>query len=246
MKIALFAALVIIISAVTFGTNTEGSDGYIVNLSVNTVTEQQVRDWMTGAGYEDGLRLIQVDVVDTGATMAAVGGNCLSICHPADAKIQVTDDFLLSTPNYALAHEYGHVWANFYKWTYWGGSWDAYLEARGLLGDSRLGSTMCWRTDEIIAEDYRTLFGSGEALTLGQCNKSIPKAVDVPGLKDFLALTWTNGHPPPGYDGTVPPTATPTETAVPTATSTPVATNTPAATPTPMPTVCNAKGKGCH
>lgn len=177
--------------------------------------------------------------------MASTGGGCypegyvLQGCWVYDSAIQLRDDLLLARPNYAVGHEYGHVWENYYRWTNWSGNFDAYLQARGLLGDDRLGSSKCWQPYEIIAEDYRQLFGSGEALTLTQCNKDIPAAQDVPGLLDFLATTWTDGHPPPSYAGGSTAT-TPTATSVATPTQTPVAptrtaTAIPMATATPRP-----------
>lgn len=240
-RFALFAAsLLFAYGLVLFFTPAHAEDPYVVNLYVDTVTEQQVRDALTAAGYESFIRLSRVDVVETGLTAAVVGGSCVSACIPANAAIQVTDDNFLATPNFSLGHEYGHVWANYWAWTNWQGSYNAYLEARGLLGDDRVGSTGCWTAAEMIAEDYRRLFGAGEALTLAECNRYIPLAENVPGLRNFLALTWTNGHPPPNYGGTVPSTSTPTITL------TPVATSTPVNTPIARPTVCNVKGKGCH
>ena len=47
------------------------------------------------------------------------------------------------------------------------------------------------RPREMIAEDYRQLFGSANARSGGQINTQIPLASDVPGLRDYLADAFT-------------------------------------------------------
>jgi hypothetical protein len=238
-------------------------EGLTINVYVSSVTAQQVYDWLKAAGLQDHVKLTRVDIVETGMTKASVGGGCYPETHSLypkcwanNASIQINEANILKNPNFSIGHEYGHVWSTYYRWTVWRGSWDAYLEARGLLGDSRLGSTTCWTAAEMIAEDYRRLFGAGEALTMSQCVRDIPAAMDVPGLRDFLALTWTDNQPPPAYSGGSPlPPAAPTETATPTPSPTetaapaPSPTNTPEPTPTPdasepTPTKGNGNGKG--
>lgn len=219
-------------------------EGVTINVYVDTVTVDQVYDWLLAAGLEPHVKLTRVDVVDEGMTMASVGGGCYPVDYPVqgcwvyNAAIQVTADNLLANPNFSLAHEYGHVWENYYRWTNWGGDFDEYLTARGLTGDPRVDSSHCWKASEILAEDYRQLFGSEEALTLHQCNRDIPTADEVPGLRDFLALTWTNGNPPPNYGQPAQtPAPTPESTSDPTPTVAPTPTPTSAPTPTPTPTL---------
>src|SRR5207253_2412502 len=69
----------------------------------------------------------------------------------------------------------------------------------GLAGDSRVGSSYEWSPREMIAEDYRELFGSANAQAAMQMNTQIPAAAAVPGLKDFLQNTYTK--PPSGSGG---------------------------------------------
>ncbi len=226
-------------------------EGVVINLYVSTVTTQQVYNYLLAAGLQANVKLTRVDIVDTGMSMSSYGGSCntdLTSCWAYNGAIQIPDDNVLSsTVNYSFAHEYGHVWSNFYRWTYWKGSWDAYLQARGLLGDSRLNSTKCWQPAELIAEDYRQLFGAAEARTKALCVRDIPAASAVAGLRDFLGMTWTRGTPPPGYSssGSL-PTATPTATStlVPTVTrtSTPTVTSTATLGTSSSPTP--SKGKG--
>jgi hypothetical protein len=63
----------------------------------------------------------------------------------------------------------------------------AYLDARGLLGDPRIGTSYAWNPKELIAEDYRQLFGTPGARSARPLNGEIAAAGDVPGLSAFLA-----------------------------------------------------------
>jgi hypothetical protein len=91
-------------------------------------------------------------------------------------------------PDMQMAHEYGHAWATFHLYFGDGGDWSSYLSARGLLGDSRIDTTYSWSRNEIIAEDYRLLFGSTLAVSQapGHMNADIPEPGDVPGLREYL------------------------------------------------------------
>ena len=103
-------------------------------------------------------------------------------------------------PDWILAHEYGHVWSNYFLYTAHNGDWGPYLAKRWstadgsmVLGtDSRLDTAYSWNRFEIIAEDYRLLFGSSAATSQqpSHMNTSIPHPANVPGLKDFLLTTW--------------------------------------------------------
>ncbi len=87
-----------------------------------------------------------------------------------------------------LFHEYGHAWSHYHdKIVMQDGDFTSYLEVRGLLGDDRLESNHAWDRGEMIAEDYRQLFGSPSATRSTQENREIPVASEVPGLKEFLS-----------------------------------------------------------
>ena len=108
-----------------------------------------------------------------------------------------------------LFHEYGHAWSLFYAYTrQQDTSLASYLQARGILGDSRLGTSHAWGPRELIAEDYRQLFGTASARASAQENRDLPQAADVPGLRDFLATTYpqlTATAPPPPAPPPPPP-----------------------------------------
>ena len=241
--------IVLIISLIIVFKTTISATNYIVVLNTTTsVTEAQVRNWLNDVGYEPLTLLERVDVVDGKLTTSSVGGGWdedifgkrTYLALPS--TIQFEAQSLLAHPWATAGHEYGHVWSNYFKWTYWQGSWNAYLVARGIdPADPRLGNyPSCWNPEELIAEDYRDLFARPET-TPGvivvpyatQCGW--PMARDILGFRNWLALTFTQGHPPPGYFNTPTPTsiATSTPTTVLTATKTP--------TPgikTPTPTKC--------
>ena len=101
-----------------------------------------------------------------------------------------------------LFHEYGHAWSLYHaSIVQQDPDLRAYLQARGLEGDPRLGSTTEWSPREMIAEDYRQLFGSATAAARPQANTAIPPAIAVAGLREFLAgpfmLPPAQSPPPP-------------------------------------------------
>lgn len=105
-----------------------------------------------------------------------------------------------------VSHEYGHAWSLYYDTVVrQEGTFASYLQARGLAGDARVNSSDVWSARELIAEDYRQLLGSANAGAATQMNRDIPPAAAVPGLREFLATTFTT--PPTGTDPAPPPPA---------------------------------------
>ena len=88
----------------------------------------------------------------------------------------------------SLFHEYGHAWSLYNAYVVQQDpSLGSYLQARGLTGDPRVGTSSEWSPKEMIAEDYRQLFGSPNAAAGAQDNGEIPRASEVPGLREFLS-----------------------------------------------------------
>jgi hypothetical protein len=86
-----------------------------------------------------------------------------------------------------LSHEYGHAWSLYRAYVLQQDpTLKTYLDARGIAGDLRLGSSHAWSPRELVAEDYRQLLGSATARAATQENKDLPPAGAVPGLRDFL------------------------------------------------------------
>lgn len=102
-----------------------------------------------------------------------------------------------------LFHEYGHAWAVYHQYiVQQNPSLAGYLVARGIdPGDTRLGTSHAWSVHELLAEDYRTLFGSPTARTASQENTDLPPASTVAGLREYLSTTFmTSSAPPPPPD----------------------------------------------
>lgn len=118
----------------------------------------------------------------------------------------------LDNTDAVLFHEYGHSWSIYNAdVVQQDDNLTSYLQARGVAGDSRLYSSKAWDPREMIAEDYRQLFGSATAAGYPQANTDIPPAGQVSGLKDFLQLTFTQ-PPAGGSQGTGSSTTTTTTT----------------------------------
>lgn len=94
--------------------------------------------------------------------------------------------------DWPLFYEYGHAWSMYYMYiVQQDPGLSAYLAARGLSGNPNVGTSQLWAPLELIADDYRELFGSANARSYPQDNTQIPPASQVPGLGSFLQSTFT-------------------------------------------------------
>lgn len=102
-------------------------------------------------------------------------------------------------PNQITAHEYGHAWTQYYHYLVHNGSYADYLATRWsgpngipLIGqDSRLDSTYNWSTNEMIADDYRLLFGTSVAQSqAGYINSDVVDSRNQPGLGNWFLSSW--------------------------------------------------------
>ena len=97
----------------------------------------------------------------------------------------------MTRPDCIVAHEYGHAGTLHHLYMSQHGDWSSYLAARGLAGDPRVDSSYNWSKDEMIADDYRMLFGSAAAVAqAGYINSEVADPRTVPGLRDFLLTGW--------------------------------------------------------
>lgn len=107
----------------------------------------------------------------------------------------------VDTYDHVLFHEYGHAWAEYHAYvTQQDPSMAGYLAARGVADDPRLGTSKAWDPHEMLAEDYRQLFGSATAASYPQMNAEVAPAPQVPGLREFLRDRYTQASsttPPP-------------------------------------------------
>jgi hypothetical protein len=119
----------------------------------------------------------------------------------------ITWDAWIDTPDQTLFHEYGHAWSLYYAFmVQQDGTLSSYLRARGLTDDARVDSSYMWNRREMIAEDYRQLFGSPAGQAASQMNTEVVPAAAVTGLRDFLAGTFRQ---PPSSTTPPPPSPTP-------------------------------------
>lgn len=146
---------------------------------------------------------LTIKVQDTYAsqvvTSASSSGGIYASFYATMYLMGVNSTFV-SQPEAIIAHEYGHAWTLYHLYMTEQGDWTSYLNARWttsdgsltLATDSRLDSSYTWDRAEIIAEDYRLLFGSSLAISEqpGQMNTTIPDPRNVPGLKTFLLNVW--------------------------------------------------------
>jgi hypothetical protein len=145
---------------------------------------------------------LTIDVEDDYATQTQTsavyyGGTYSNVASTISLQ-GVNSNFAIG-PDASLAHEYGHAWSNFWYYTHQG-SWAGYLTARWttadgsltLATDSRTGTSYSWTVREIIADDYRILFGTSAAISErgGHLNSQIPDPRNVPGLRDYLLGGW--------------------------------------------------------
>ncbi len=140
---------------------------------------------------------LQVFVQDTYPSQATASTSTVNGQTVFNAKIYLQgtrDATFTAAPDATLGHEFGHVWTLYQLYMKKHGDWSSYLNARGLAGDSRLESSYGWSVKEIIADDYRLLFGSSKAISEGQyhLNRDIPDPRNVSGLRNFLATNWTS------------------------------------------------------
>jgi len=94
-------------------------------------------------------------------------------------------------PDYVLAHEYGHAWTTYHLMLTQQDSWTPYLTERGLLENPLLDSSYIWSRNEMLADDYRMLFGDAAAQSeAAYINPNIADPRTVPGLREWFISSW--------------------------------------------------------
>jgi hypothetical protein len=178
--------------------------GLTVQSYDDVVTAREIHDTLsrgTLMGAEAQATAVRFDLSAQNMTNTSVAGspgsfsNYRAIAHVTYGSWLEGDDILF--------HEYGHAWSLYYAYlAQQDDTLAGYLKARGLTGDPRVGSTTEWSPREMIAEDYRQLFGTATAQAPEQMNRDIPRPADVPGLRDYLATAFRQpvaapAQPPP-------------------------------------------------
>ncbi len=133
-------------------------------------------------------------------TTAASMSGAIYTSFSAIIYLKGVNSTFVTQPDATIAHEYGHAWTLYHLYIDHYGVWSSYLEARWsvvggsvtLATDSRLDSSYAWTRREIIADDYRLLFGDSLAISERpqHLNPYIPAPKDVTGLRSFLLDVW--------------------------------------------------------
>jgi hypothetical protein len=81
----------------------------------------------------------------------------------------------VDTFDFPISYEYGHAWSEYYLYiVQQDPTLASYLQARGLTGNPNLNSGQMWSPLELIADDYRQLFGTPNAQSYPPFNYQIP------------------------------------------------------------------------
>lgn len=150
-----------------------------------------------------GLKIIVQNVNPTLGTMGADSVNGVYTSFHATVQLDARCcSTFTNHPDDILTHEYGHVWYNYFLWIKWQGNENIYNSKRWtnsdgsltLATDSRTGSSYIWTPDEIVADDYRLLFGSSLAISQRpvSLNQQIIDPRNQPGLKDWFISTYSS------------------------------------------------------
>jgi len=196
-------------------TQATAGDGVIVQSFNDALTASQVLDALDAGslrGAEAASTTVRFGYGSSTSCTTSISGSPGTFTN-FSARCNIGYDDWLSTGDRALFHEYGHAWANYHdKVVQQDGSYSAYLAVRGLTGDDRLGRDHNWVPGEIIAEDFRQLFGSSTAAAFDQANREIPSASQVAGLRDWFVEVFMRPLGPDGGsdDGSGDPTPEPT------------------------------------
>ena len=221
-----------IVTSTTLGqpiSSVTGADGLRVESYTDAVHASDI-DAALRAGSLIGAEASSVAVRfgygSTSATASAVQSSG-GVYTRYSATVSVSYRSWLDSRDETLFHEYGHAWAGYFgSMVQQDASMSGYVEARGLTGDTRLNSSYGWSVGEMIAEDYRQLFGTATAAAATQINRDIPPPGDVPGLADYLTGAFREApaaEDPPAEEPVVqePPTEEPSTTEEPTAETNP-------------------------
>lgn len=176
-----------------------GADGLVVESYNDAVTASEVlAAIMAGTlrGAETGTTLVRFAVGTSNVTTISYGGGP-GTYSGFTANVQTGYLSWLDRADASLMHEYGHAWSLYHALiVQQDRGLESYLRSRGVFGDPRVNSSAAWMPEEMIAEDYRQLFGSPTARQGAQENLDLPPAAAVFGLELFLRTTFMTPPPP--------------------------------------------------
>jgi hypothetical protein len=146
---------------------------------------------------------LTIDVQDPSVTQTVTNSTYYMGRYTAVAStiwLQGVNSGFAQRPDDTLTHEYGHAWSMYWYYLSHNADWSSFESARWttsdgamtLASDSRTGTSYTWLPAEIIADDYRLLFGSSLAISERptHLNNQIPDPRNVTGLQTFLLNGW--------------------------------------------------------
>lgn len=206
-----------------------GPSGLTVEVYNDVVAARTLHDQLAASllGGEAGSTTVRFDRDPTNHTSSSWSGSAGSYANYS-STVYASYTTWIDDGGASLTHEYGHAWSLYNTVIMQqDDTLAAYLRARGLEGDPRLGSDVYWQPRELVAEDYRQLFGTPNAASRPQANTAIPRAADVPGLREWMRDTFTQPASPA-------PAPTPSPTPSPEPAPTPLAVESLSASPVPV------------
>lgn len=176
-------------------------DSYNDALTARGVYDALMRGSLVGA--EAASVRVRVDFGDAPASCTVSVSGSPGYYSDFRASIDVPYLSWLDNEDHVLFHEYGHAWSLYYAYmVHQETSFTDYLRLRGIEGDARLDTDHAWNRRELIAEDYRQLFGTATGRAVTQENLELAPATAVPGLREYLSSTFMQ---PPGPSAPPPP-----------------------------------------
>jgi len=188
--------------------NTQGSwvspEGVTINVnSAGPWTINQIYSILKANAYQLDLvgPHLTINVQDTYASQTSAsatssGGTYTD--YSATIYLKGVNSTFATAPDSQETHEYGHAWTRYHLYMTQQGQWGPYLNERWsssdgsttLATDSRTGTSYTWDPAEIIADDYRLLFGTSAAQANGDLNSYIIDPRQQPGLKNWFLTTF--------------------------------------------------------
>ncbi len=137
----------------------------------------------------------------TGAGASSSGGVYTS--YSAIIRLKGVSSSFASLPDSIMAHEYGHAWTLYHHYMEQNGDWNSYLSNRWvnsdgsqkLLGWPYLDTSYNTSKLELVADDYRMLFGTANAVSgLSFISSSVLSPRLQPNLKDWFINNYAHSQ----------------------------------------------------
>lgn len=146
---------------------------------------------------------LTIKLQDSGGTVTASGCGSTNGVYDSYTGTMALNGYsgtFATRPDAQFTHEFGEIWTQYFLCVHDQENWSSYLNERWvsadgsdtLATDSNTGSSFVWQPAEIIADDYRLLFGSSLAISQmpSDINPYIVDPRNQPGLGSWLLQQW--------------------------------------------------------